>query len=254
MKKQITLIFLLYLSNAMSAQTPPTPCNERVIALSQALLYAVKTQTPSDSLETTLAQLPLHDLTDGLCDDRAKKTFWINLYNAYYQLFALRNQKRAPAIFKDRDIRIAGQLFSLDDLEHGILRRYRWKYSLGYLPQFFPAKRIKQLAVQQIDYRIHFALNCGAKSCPPIAFYEYSTLEQQLNAATQLFLSDETQVDSVQKTLYTSRLLQWFAADFGSKKQVRALLSDVLKQDVRDYRIRYKKYDWAAQMQYYRSE
>lgn len=96
--------------------------------------------------------------------------------------------KKRPVIFKDKSIHFADAHFSLDEVEHGILRKYRWKYSFGYLPQFLPAMRIKQLAVEAIDFRIHFALNCGAKSCPPIAFYRYDKINDQLDLATQSFL------------------------------------------------------------------
>ena len=87
---------------------------------------------------------------------------------------------------------ITSTLFSLDDVEHGILRRYRYKYSLGFITDLFPSKIIKKLAVSKIDYRIHFALNCGAKSCPPIAFYTSLNIEEELNLATQSFLESET--------------------------------------------------------------
>ena len=40
------------------------------------------------------------------------------------------------------------------------------------------------MAVDVIDFRIHFALNCGAKSCPPIAFYSYDKINDQLDLAT----------------------------------------------------------------------
>ena len=39
-----------------------------------------------------------------------------------------------------------------------------------------------------MDYRIHFALNCGAKSCPAISFYSAKTLDQQLTTAENNFI------------------------------------------------------------------
>ena len=39
-----------------------------------------------------------------------------------------------------------------------------------------------------IHYRIHFALNCGAKSCPPIKTFTGEEVDTQLNLATQAFL------------------------------------------------------------------
>ena len=39
--------------------------------------------------------------------------------------------------------------------------------------------------------RIHFALNCGARSCPPIRVYAAAKLETQLNTAARSFCSQE---------------------------------------------------------------
>ena len=230
------------------------PPDQNILHLSEKLLYSVKTEAATDSLETALASLKMDDVITGLSNDTARKTFWINIYNAWYQILFIREKKTKPKIFTDKSILIAGHSFSLDDIEHGILRKYRWKYSMGYLPQLFPSKLIKQLSVSKIDYRIHFALNCGAKSCPPIAFYKYEKLEQQLPIATKSFLHSETGVDTVKKVVYTSKILQWFKGDFGGKEGIRSLLSKVLNQDFTGYEIQFKEYDWSAYLKNYSTE
>ncbi len=228
--------------------------NYELINLSEKLLYAVKTDSPTDSIEKVLAFFNFRDLLTGLNNDTARKTFWINIYNAWYQLLATRDKKSKPEIFTGRFKYIAGKSFSLDDIEHGILRKYRSKYSMGYLPQFLPAKRIKQLAVSTIDYRIHFALNCGARSCPPIAFYSYEKLEQQLSMAAASFLKSETSVDTVKKKLTTSKILQWFKGDFGGKKGINTILSKTLQKDFSDYSISFTDYDWSARLKNFTKE
>ena len=42
-------------------------------------------------------------------------------------------------------------------------------------------------AVQPMDKRIHFALVCGAKSCPPIRVYTAEDLDEGLDAAASAF-------------------------------------------------------------------
>jgi hypothetical protein len=118
------------------------------------------------------------------------------------------------------------------------------KFSKGYLPSFFPGKTIKQLAVEKIDYRIHFALNCGAKSCPPIAFYKYENLDRQLDLAAKAFLKSETEIDTVNKTVTVTKIMSWFAGDFGGKKGTREIINKTLQQNVDGYKILYKPYDW----------
>jgi len=227
--------------------------NLNIIELSGTLLYQVKTETATDSIETALANLPTDSLVTALDNDDARKTFWINIYNAYFQMLAIRQHKTKPGIFTKKLITIAGTKFSLDNIEHGILRRYRWKLSLGYLPQACPSKIIKQLGVSKIDYRIHFALNCGDKSCPPIAFYNYANINRQLEIATTSFLTNETEIDTANKLVGASKIMQWFKADFGGKKGTLKVLSQYLKYDFTGYRIAYKPYSWDEKLKNYHS-
>lgn len=188
--------------------------NADILSLSENFLYNIKTEQPTDSFKLALAKISVNDLLIGLPNDNARKTFWINLYNSHYQIHAGEQQMKPPKIFSEKAIQFAVVLFSLDDVEHGILRRYRSKYSLGNLPQWFPRKIIWQLAVEKIDCRIHFALNCGAKSCPPIAFYKYDKIDEQLDVATRSFLKSETGFDDQNKTVYVTKIMQWFKSAF----------------------------------------
>jgi len=139
--------------------------------LSQEYLLAVKKGEPTDTYVDQFSEIPLKFLKEQLVDDDCKKAYWINMYNACYQVLRHKNYTK-PKIFKRRILTLHKKPFSLDDMEHGILRKYRYKYSLGFIPSLFLKRRIQTLEVDQIDYRIHFALNCGAASCPPIAFYD----------------------------------------------------------------------------------
>lgn len=217
-----------------------------LLKLSEDLLYQVKTEEPTHELELRLAEIDMQYLIAGLNKDDAIKAFWINMYNAWYQILAVREKQKKPEIFTGKLIYIAGKKFSLDDIEHGILRKYRWKYSMGYLPKFFPGKLIKQLAVSKIDYRIHFALNCGAKSCPPIAFYTYSNINTQLDLAAKSFLGSETEIDDANKVIKVTKIMDWFRGDFNGKKGIRKIIKQVLQKDVNDYAIKFKIYNWDA--------
>ncbi len=132
----------------------------------------------------------------------------------------------------------------MDDIEHGILRKYRYKYALGLLPKWFVPPLIKKLAVQNLDYRIHFALNCGAKSCPPIAFYKPEKLNNQLNLASKSFIENETTLDHEKQRVYTSQLFKWFTFDFGGIKGIKKVISTHLAVDVSQYALRFNEYSW----------
>lgn len=225
-----------------------------LLKLSEELLYKVKTEETTDSIEAEIEQLSPEKLIKGLNNDNAIKTFWINMYNAWYQILVVREKKKSPEIFTQKLIPVAGKKFSLDDIEHGILRKYRWKYSKGFLPKFFPGKLIKQLAVSKIDYRIHFALNCGAKSCPPIAFYSYNDIDRQLDLAAKSFLSGETEIDDVKKEVRVTKIMDWFIGDFGGKKGIRRIIKDVLQTNVTGFTLKFKPYNWDEALHNFQKE
>lgn len=78
-----------------------------------------------------------------------------------------------------------------------MLRRSKIKLSYGYLNKWFPARFEKEFRVDRLDPRIHFALNCGARSCPPVAYYTVDQIDEQLQAAMTGHLKAETDYDSV---------------------------------------------------------
>jgi len=244
------LVFVLYIISGFISAIPIKKINTgampdtTLLKLSEDLLYNVKTEEPTAAFESALAKTDLQQLISGLNNDDAIKTFWVNIYNAWFQILAAREKLKRPEIFTSTKINIASKNFSLDDIEHGILRKYRWKLGLGYLPRFFPGKLIKQLAVSKIDYRIHFALNCGAKSCPPVAFYSYEQINNQLDLATKSFLSGETQFDDNRKEVSVTKIMDWFRGDFGGKKGIKKIINNVLQRDVNDYTIKFKPYNW----------
>ena len=228
--------------------------NNSFSKLSERILLAVKMQEPSDHLRKKLESITLDELKTSLKSDDQKKVFWVNVYNAFFQILRKVEKVDKPAIFTKKLIPVAQTSWSLDDIEHGILRRYRWKYSLGYLPDIFASRVIKEMAVSKIDYRIHFALNCGAKSCPPIAFYSVEKIEAQLEIASQSFLEGETDIFNDKKEIHVNRILMWFMADFGGKNGIRKMLKEKLNMDTRGFKLVFKAYSWDELLDNYSEE
>jgi len=212
--------------------------------LSEDLLLKVKMEQNTSAIQSEIANINPEAVTNYLTNDHKKKAFWINIYNAYYQILRIEKNITKPNIYKKKLIVIANQLLSLDDVEHGLLRRYRYKYSLGFFRSLFVPSFIKNNAVAVLDYRIHFALNCGAKSCPPIAFYSVKNINEQLNLATQSFLEGESDFNDSEKIVATTSLFKWFYADFGSTKGIKKIFKNQLNKDISDYAIHYKEYSW----------
>lgn len=216
--------------------------------LSEDLLLAVKMEENMDSFRSEMENLNLDEMLSSVNTDKKRVAFWVNVYNGYYQILNKQYNLKNPEIYAAKEIKIAGLILSLDDIEHGILRRYRHKYSLGYFSQFWVKTEIKKLAVHKMDYRIHFALNCGAVSCPAIAFYDAESINAQLDQAAYSFLSQETQIDHENKVVYVSRLFYWFMADFGGKKGTGVIIDKYLETNTSGYTIKYNPYDWSEDL------
>lgn len=212
--------------------------------LSEHLLISVKKEAPHLVYLDKISQYPKATLEKELSNDTLKKAFWINIYNSFFQILRKSHNLKQPQIYTSKKMVVAGRKISLDNIEHGILRRFRYKYSLGYLPDLFASKEIRKWAVNSLDFRIHFALNCGAISCPPIAFYSAKKLEKQLDLAGMSFITEETQIDDQVKRIYVSRLFLWFLNDFGGISGIRRLMSDHFSKNFEGYKIIYNKYSW----------
>ena len=67
-----------------------------------------------------------------------------------------------------------------------------------------------------VDNRIHFALNCGARSCPPVRFYSAETLDEDLDLAARAFCEDDSNflLEDDGTKLCLSRIFYWYWKDF----------------------------------------
>jgi hypothetical protein len=257
---QLAIALILFTGTAITTSAQDSPPMQEIsfIKTSQQLLLKAKRRDPADSLIQLLQQITPDDLNQELNTDIKKKTFWLNIYNAFTQLSLANNPdqyKKRGQFFGQKNIIIAGQQLSLDRIEHGLLRRSKTKWSMGYVNRLFPSSFEKKHRVDTVDYRIHFALNCGAKSCPPIAFYRAEQLDQQLDLATRVYLRNEAIYDTSKNHLALPAIMGWFRGDFGGKKKMKELLKKigVIPNDA-DPSISFKKYDWNLYLDNYKTD
>lgn len=256
------IYFLLFFLNNLNGYATGLPIDTMTqvnfIQLSQDFIYAAKTDDSTTVFIDALAKADEDLLAQQLNHDTSRLAFWLNLYNAYTQVILKSNPGRyrsRSSFFKSRQINIAGNQVSLDIIEHGILRRSKVKWSLGYFNTPFPSVFEKKFRVTRVDYRIHFSLNCGAKSCPPIAFYDPSQIDRQLTQATKNYLKNEAIYDTSKNTLYLPAIMGWFRRDFGGKKKMVELVTRIgLIPPQSDPRIKFNKYDWSLFLNNYKSE
>ncbi|MFT4963281.1 MAG: hypothetical protein ACI9PP_000551 [Halobacteriales archaeon] len=231
----------------------PTP---GPLGTAESFLFAVRGEEDPTPHRERLAALDPDRLAEALTTRAAMTAFWLDVYNAVAQQ-ALRDD---PSLFEARFgivrpvfrrplVTVAGHELSLDDIEHGVLRGSQLGWGLGYLPDPFPSAFERKFRVSSVDPRIHFALNCGATSCPPIAVYRADEVDAQLDLATESYLETEATYDAEANVAFVPRHMLWYRGDFGGGRGIRAFLRQygVIPDDRRP-RIRYRSYDWALDL------
>ena len=218
------------------------------LALARQLLDDARSGRPDRTARAELASLDPDQLAATLADDVSRITFWLNLYNAVVRARILADPagyRRRWRFFAMPAVVVAGRRLSPNAIEHGILRRSAFLIGLGYLRNPFPSSFERRMRVSRVDPRIHFALNCGARSCPPLAAWDPATLDEDLERATAAYLTTESRRLEDGREVRVPRLLLWFRGDFGGPAGVRRLLRrhGVIGPDDQPL-IRFGTYDW----------
>lgn len=204
-----------------------------------------------ERLDAYLLKVTQVDLAT-LGNENERMSFFINAYNAYtiklvtsaYPVKSIRlinDFGKSTKSFsnaepwKIRFANIGGKYYSLDEIEHEIL-----------LKEFN-------------EPRIHFAIVCAAISCPILRSEAYigTDLDNQLNAQGRWFFSWRNQFDLSKKQARLSKILEWFADDFGGTEAilsfatpyVNASTAKSLKEDLKSWSISYQVYDWKLNSQ-----
>ena len=216
--------------------------------LSEQFLRNIKEGKDTKDLQNILANTSLEELESSLKTNDEKTAFWLNIYNAYIQVILADKPelyKDRSSFFKIEQINIAGRIFSFAEIEHGMVRKSQWEYGLGYIRTSFPNKFERTLRVEDRDYRVHFALNCGAKDCPPVAIYNADRLDEQLEKGTQRFLTRTSEFSNDNRVAAVTSLFSWFRGDFGGKSGTKEILKkNGIIKSTKDIVLVYKNYDW----------
>lgn len=261
----VLIAFGLLLSCSCSNQselmkTNSNNINTKYVLLSTSLLNSVKAskQSQVNEIRSTLKTVHEDSLASSLSTDAQKKAFWINIYNAHIQILLSED----PTLFNDRGkffgaprVTIAGNKLSFDDIEHGIIRSSKIKLSLGLLRNPFASSFEKKFRTKETDGRVHFALNCGAKSCPLVAVYEANNFDEKIDQVAKKFLHKVSTYKPDEVKVITTPLFSWFRGDFNGKNGVLKFLKkyDVVPEDKKPS-ISYDNYDWTLSLgNYYES-
>jgi hypothetical protein len=152
---------------------------------------------------------------------------------------------------------VGGTFFSFNALENGLLRGNRVPpYHLSATIAASGDARVK--AVLPLDARVHAALNCGARSCPPIKRFTAEAIDEELDVVAQAFFEQEANcaLDAASKTLRLTMIVKWYSADFGaSPAEIAVKIASWLSGAKREaleaiaptaIRLAYAQYDWST--------
>ena len=163
--------------------------------------------------------------------------YWINAYNAYtvklivdfYPTKSIRDlgPKLKIPLIKDvwhyKFFKIAGVDMSLDEVEHGILRK------------------------EFDEPRIHFAINCASISCPPLLNEAFvaEKLEAQLTKVSIAFINDPVRNKLGTQSVQLSSIFSWFTSDFTKKGTLIEFLNKYSKVKISpNAKISFLDYNW----------
>jgi hypothetical protein len=135
-----------------------------------------------------------------------RQSFLINAYNAFTVELILTRYPDLKSIkdlgsllsspWKPKWIPLLGTKVSLDDIEHGMLRK-RGDYD---------------------DPRVHFAVNCASIGCPALREEAFvaARLDAQMDEQTLRFMSDRTRNrwNAQRGRLELSKIFDWYGEDF----------------------------------------
>jgi len=244
---KVILVFLslsLFLPFNNYGQSPSDVDYNQV---SQDLLQAIKDGSDTKEYRDVIESSSIEALEKGLQSNDQKLAFWINIYNSYI-IMTLQDSPELyedrKTFFKENRILVGGELVSFAKIEHGVIRRSQWDLGLGLIRKPFPGRWERKLRVDKKDYRIHFALNCGAKACPPVTIYDPENLEKQLAYMTEKYLSENTEYNEEENKVTTTPLFSWFRGDFGCKKGVKKILASQGLVPSKKVNLNFKGYDW----------
>jgi hypothetical protein len=134
--------------------------------------------------------------------------YWLNLYNSGALALAAEavaqmadTVLRVPGGFDSPWVTVGAEKLSLNDIEHGKIRRFA-------------------------DPRIHAALVCGSVSCPTLRHEPYSgDVGAQLDDQMRVFLAEGgAAVDRAAGTLRLSRVFLWYGRDLVAPHRMPTLL------------------------------
>ena len=198
MQKLLAAVCLLSIAAIAPGAGLPDPAAYDAVLQARARNggYDYAGTTGQDRKRLAAYEANLGDAAVGSMNPDERKAFYINAYNVYAIQTLLDNPGKkitdVSGAFKEKTHRVAGETLSLDDIENK-LREAR-------------------------DARIHFAIVCASRSCPPLAPRAYGAagLSEALDRQGREFVNDPARnvLDRAKVRLALSKIFYWNRKEF----------------------------------------
>ena len=179
----------------------------------------------------------LDGVVNGIASENASGSskdqlaFYLNAYNAWILHEALAKYPTSSVkdtlftFFTSKRIKVAGQEMSFNRLEKEII-----------IPKFK-------------EPRVHVALNCASRSCPPLLAEPFAAdkLDAQFERLASAFVNSERGVryDAAKKSAELSKIFDWYKDDFAASGGALAFINKRRTAPLPgDVKITYRDYDW----------
>mmetsp|Transcript_16316 Transcript_16316/g.23806 ORF Transcript_16316/g.23806 Transcript_16316/m.23806 type:complete len:375 (-) Transcript_16316:82-1206(-) len=199
-------------------------------------------------------------------DVSTKTAFIINVYNLFIKHAQMKfgvpqTISGRTSFFMGIKIDIGGHEYSFHELENGLLRANAVPpYSFRRV--FDGDDERLEMSLEKVDPRIHFALNCGARSCPPVKKFTSDALEEELRIVALAFCEqeDNVKIDEGENAVALNTIFKWYRPDFANSVAelpealvgfLRGERKETLQRMVdgangKNIKVKFIDYDWGS--------
>jgi hypothetical protein len=151
----------------------------------------------------------------------AQTAFWINVFNAAVlrdapEMTGARSVRDVEGFFERPRVKVGAHGYSLDDIEHGLLRGNVPKYGKYAAPMKKSDPRLAYVPLA-FDERLHFALYSACRSSPPLRVLHSERLDVELEEAARAYVRETVRVKDEGARVKVPAMFRWYRDDFGGE-------------------------------------
>uniref|UniRef100_A0A6B2L6Z3 DEP domain-containing protein n=1 Tax=Arcella intermedia TaxID=1963864 RepID=A0A6B2L6Z3_9EUKA len=238
--------------NAMEKDSKMDPKDDFTVITSPAQVFSSLVLTPEfENFEYSVAELQKVQL-NGL-DSKEKLAFWLNTYNllSLHAIIVSLSRGENPyegfisrkKYFSTQTYIVANMTFSLDDIEHGILRPRNNYFGEG--------DERAQFKIDGPDARIFSVLSCYNKSSPKTLIIKSENVDRFVDYACRRHF---TSVKFQDYTMFIPKICDWYSSDYGTRDDLIKFVQSYLRHDqsmmlntsfkTGKFSLKYLDFDW----------